>query len=95
MSYLSSKYRILNGLVLLLSIKVPFIAFSLFIYNLSDYNDFLELKKFSYTFLLLSTFLLYHSFTISFVQKSIVVGIVGLCMLIAYFYLKVDEKEND
>lgn len=95
MDYLSVKYRIFNGLILILSIKVPFIAFSLFIYNLADYNGFDELKKFSYVFLLLSTFLLYHSFTITFIQKSIVVGIVGICMFAAYFYLKAGEKEND
>lgn len=95
MNYLSVKYRVFNGLILILSIKVPFIAFSLFIYNLADYNGYGELKKFSYVFLLLSTFLLYHSFTITFIQKSIVVGIVGICMLIAYFYLKAGEREND
>lgn len=96
MDYLSKKYRILNGLLLVLSIKVPLIAFALFAYNLAEYQGFMELRKISYLFLLTSPFLLYYSFSINFVQKSIMLVAVGIFMLLIYIYLiKAGDKYND
>lgn len=81
------RYKVSNGLLLLLSIKVPFIAYVLFVYNLSIYYGWRELKKVAYVFLLAVPFLMYHTFTISFLQKSMVIGGIGLGMLAIYIYL--------
>lgn len=86
---------IINILLALISIQIPFVSFVLFLFNLSLYREWFLLSKFSLALIVMSLFLLYHSISTSFVIKSISTFALGLIMIGSYIYLKRKGVNND
>lgn len=79
---------IINTILALMSIRIPFISFALFLFNLSLYREWFLLNKMSLGLVVMSLFLLYHRISTTFVIKSVSTFSLGILMLVSYVYIK-------
>lgn len=86
---------IINILLALISIQIPFVSFALFLFNFSLYREWFLLSKLSLGLIVISLFLLYHSISTNFIIKSISTFALGLIMIGSYIYLKRKGVNND
>ncbi len=86
---------IINIVLALISFHIPFISFALFLFNLSLYREWFWLSKVSLGLIVICLFLLYHSFSASFVVKSISTFALGLIMLGTYVFIKRKGGKNE
>lgn len=79
--------KVINTLILISTIKVPFLAFCLFLYNLALVKRWYKIKQMAFYLMLMALWLIYYTLEVTLLVKSIGVAIAGILMIVAYIIL--------
>ncbi len=79
--------KLINSLIVISTIKVPFLSFCFFLYNLALIKRWNQIKTLSFYGMIIALWLIYYTLEVSLLVKSIGVALVGALMIVAYVIL--------